>query len=407
MIHFQWDQEGATLRASELKPKLDKYIEKIKEYYPEGVLLKNGISVDDKVAGKIFGYRLAISQASIKEKTIPKILDKKTKNSGEYNTVENINSNPIAKQKMVRSLYFGNVKAMLEYNNDLVLKFQSFDTEMLKRICLALPIMLAMENFGSRQNKGFGSFYVSDDTKALSDSFCQSISLKIEDIYKAYVNNTVYYFDCNGNYVEVFKQIFYFYNSLKAGINEPGKYFKSLLWKYFREKNHNLIWEKRIMKQVLIKDELPSSLNDDYKFIRILLGLSPTYEFKSTVQEKTKLDQPVRMDNDYGDIRTLSIPGKVTFNVYDLETNDELKIERITSPITFKPIKTQNGYRVYIILKPETINGISNHEFAFKKNSDPDVCFAIRPPNDFKLEDFMDFAIKQMKYNVTKIQRSA
>ena len=26
LIHFQWNQKGATLRASELKPKLDKFI---------------------------------------------------------------------------------------------------------------------------------------------------------------------------------------------------------------------------------------------------------------------------------------------------------------------------------------------------------------------------------------------
>ncbi len=31
IIHFQWDQAGATLRATELKPKLDRYI-RVKYY---------------------------------------------------------------------------------------------------------------------------------------------------------------------------------------------------------------------------------------------------------------------------------------------------------------------------------------------------------------------------------------
>lgn len=392
IIHFQWEQKGATLRATELKPKLDRYIKDLKKYYKEDRLKQIGILNNANEA-----YQLTISQPSIKEKVIPKILDKKTKKSGKYNSV--------AQQKLKKSLYFGDIKAMLEYGNDVVLRFHSFAKSALKQVYLALPVMLAMENFGSRQNKGFGSFYIRDFIK-IPDGFsdlCPTDFLNIEDIYKNHIPNNVYSFECKGDYVEIFRQIFYFYNALRAGTNESGTYSKSLLWKYLcQQPSKNLIWEKRVLKQYLIGDKLPSTLATDYQFIRILLGLSPTYEFKSTFyfdqKKKTKIDKPARMDNDYSDRRTLSIPDKVRFLVEDTEPDKEKKIERVTSPLTFKPIKTNSGYKVYIILKPDLIEGVTTHKYSFRDEKSR-WKIVMQPPSTFDLKAFMDFAIKEMVNN--------
>jgi hypothetical protein len=388
IIHFQWEQTGATLRATELKPKLDRYIDNLKSYYKEDMLKQIVILNNTNET-----YRLTISQPPIKEKIIPKILDKKTKKSGEYDLVEPINSKPNANQRLKRSLYFGDIKAMLEYSDDVTLRFQSFSESVLKKIYLALPIMLAMENFGSRQNKGFGSFYINDFIK-MPDGFnnlCKIAFLRVEDIYKNHIPNNVYSFECKGDYIETFKKIFYFYNALKAGTNEGGTYSKSLLWKYLCKKtlpSKHLIWEKRVMKQHLIGDTLPSPLTSDYQFIRVLLGLSPIYEFKSPFYS-------VRMDTDYSDSRALSIPNKVSFSVEDAQSDKKQKIERTISPLTFKPIKTNSGYRIYIILKPELITGVTNHKFLFKEIG-KGLTFEMKPPASFDLNAFMDFALKEM-----------
>jgi len=226
IIHFQHDQKGATLRATELKPKLDRYIDKLSIYYNGSIL-----SSVNKLSEGNNQYRLTISSPAIKETIIPKILDKKTIKSGAYDSIEPLNSNPDNKQKLNRSLYFGDVKAMIKYNDVITLTLQSFDRKMLAKVYLALPIMFAMENFGSRQNKGFGSFYISSFIK-MPDGFndlCETDFLKVEDIYKNHIPNNVYSFECTGDYIKTFKEIFYFYNALKAGTNEGGTYSKSLV----------------------------------------------------------------------------------------------------------------------------------------------------------------------------------
>ena len=60
-----------------------------------------------------------------------------------------------------RSLYFGNIEFMLHHKQEIEIKFISFEQKILLLIYLAFPVMLALENFGYRQNKGFGSFYIS------------------------------------------------------------------------------------------------------------------------------------------------------------------------------------------------------------------------------------------------------
>ena len=418
LIHFQWDQEGATLRATEVKPKLDRYIKELDKYYD-----KNVLEEVNKIPDGNGVYRLTVLQSVVKEKTIPKVLTKKEKKDKEYNSVEPVSRDGY-KQKMIRSLYFGDIKAMLEYSDDVILQFQSFDQKILVKAILALPIMLALENFGARQNKGFGSFYIDGDLTINEFPDIKVLS-NIEEIYQKYkekTDNNVYFFDLeSSDYIKVFEKIFYFYNALKAGTNERKKtdkgekkkvYSKSLLWKYMRQSIPDLVWEKRVMKQLLIGDYILENLDpQNYLYIRILLGLSPIYEFKSTV-DRSDIDHPIRMDNDYGDTRKLSIPQNVKFNVEHIADNNTEKLERTTSPITFKPVQVSDSYRVYIILKKELLTGINDlkFEFKFKKlekneqkfnnngNFTQEKSFYLYSPtvDKFDLNKFMDFAANEI-----------
>jgi len=410
LIHFQWGQEGATLRATEVKPKLDRYIKELDKYYD-----KNVLDEVNKIPDGNGVYRLTVLQSVVKEKIIPKVLTKKEKEDKEYNSIEPVRDKN-CRQKMRRSLYFGDIKAMLEYSDDIILRFQSFDQKILVKAILALPIMLALENFGARQNKGFGSFYIDGDIKINEFPDIKILS-NIEEIYQKYkekTDNNVYFFDLeSSDYIGVFEKIFYFYNALKAGTNEGGTYSKSLLWKFLRKSNPNLVWEKKVMKQCLIGDSLPTSLpSSKYQYIRVLLGLSPIYEFKSTV-DRNDTDHPIRMDNDYGDTRKLSIPQNVKFKVEHIADNDTKKLERTTSPITFKPVKVSDSYRVYIILKKELLTGINDLKFTFNKLEEnkqehdkkkftqekPDnISFDLYSPKEdqFDLNKFMDFAANEI-----------
>ncbi|HEC99336.1 MAG TPA: hypothetical protein ENN18_03005 [Proteobacteria bacterium] len=61
IIHFQHDQKGATLRATELKPKLDRYIDKLSIYYNGSIL-----SSVNKLSEGNNQYRLTIVSGNLK-----------------------------------------------------------------------------------------------------------------------------------------------------------------------------------------------------------------------------------------------------------------------------------------------------------------------------------------------------
>ena len=132
IIHFQWDQKGATLRATEFKPKLDRYIKK--KYYGN----------DQNIRLK---YQVRI-----------KYLSPLTING----TQKNLHKD---------SMFFGNLnqpehkKKFEIYGSELELRFNThFDTKLKTQIEETLPICLALENFGTRNNKGNGCFFYKDKT---------------------------------------------------------------------------------------------------------------------------------------------------------------------------------------------------------------------------------------------------
>lgn len=362
IIHFQHKQDGHTLRATELKPKLDKYIEKLHDFYDETQIpigLKTCLESKFQNKGR---YKVTISNEKCLRKIVPKRLYGDDRENGEYDDYE---------QCLRRSLYFGKIKAMSVYANDIKITFRTFEKNVLSLIYLALPVMLCMENFGSRSNKGFGSFYLSDIDGTpdifLNSPLNQKYMCNPEKIYKEHLKDyNIYYFDLNSSsFVNIFEMIYYFYNALKSGINEPAwdnrpeKYYKSLLWKYFyKHKGMKLIWEKRAIKSAYIKDKIPNEntpqFKNNYKYIRTLLGFTPIFEFKSTSRGR-----PARMDGNYevGKPRPLKIfegyrNGKPIGFAQHVEIIGD-KLTRIESPITFKPICNGKGLRIYIILRPE------------------------------------------------------
>ena len=107
----------------------------------------------------------------------------------------------------------------------------------------------ALENFGTRQTKGFGSFYLNDNkenTKLFKD---------IETVLKS-LTRPVYYFDVNAG--NVFNYIDVLYKAMKPGINETfgnpksNAYLKSFLWQYLnqgRDKNKGGLVKNKLVDE--------------------------------------------------------------------------------------------------------------------------------------------------------------
>lgn len=128
--HFQHDQEGAMLRATEVKPKLDKYIKKHCKSFNKKWLVSK-----DKDALK---YKMQIS-----------VIGKSTK----------VGIGPHTDY----SIYYGNIgkgphkKGVMA---NVKLTIICFIPELLAYIDEIMEDFFIVSNFGTMQNKGFGSFLI-------------------------------------------------------------------------------------------------------------------------------------------------------------------------------------------------------------------------------------------------------
>lgn len=355
IIHFQSDQAGATLRATELKPKLDRFLiesvyknEKIK--YENFLINKESDAFNYKV--KIKDYKG--SEIDIKNKTYFANMGKKS-----YDV-------DFRKATMAR--------------DDFKIEFISFDTKILNTIKEYFASFLVKTNFGTRQNKGFGSFYLSEMDLNYIEPNIALTNTKTDYIYATY----------DGQKTEsVFSHVEVIYPLIKTGINFPdhpkktittrdGKtkevpdleggrgpkasYYKSYLFQYMLQKNPPIGNEKKFIKENFfdnVKDDYSNEDNQIKKYVRALLGTSDGVEFKDKRSGKIQFSNPT--------------------------------IKRFKSPLTFKIIKDS----LFIIAEP--INkSLFGKQFTFSqtfksRGEDKTVNKTIEIPtqNEFDLVDFL------------------
>ncbi len=375
MIHFQHDQEGATLRATELKPKLDKFLKKWvfekKDFESYKKLLIGEVKSEDDLKDKeAFNYKVKIfDPVNLKYEIIEKdkmkngIIERKRDGSP---------------KKINFPCFFANIgnenDKKFSMLNTLTIEFSSFNKEIIDSIKKVFPIFLSKTNFGTRQSKGFGSFYLSEQ--------------KYIDVLSKLMPKT--YFDIETNDIKkVFTYIDIFYKSLRSGINDVSNsnpfYFKSMMFLY--AKNKNIQWEKKTIKEKFfvtyknsqqdnnLKSVIKSDIYYDKRLMKDILGLSSSEKWKS-----------------YNDVQ---ITKKHICN----EGIDSFTIERIKSPITFKPIKIKINekyiYRIYILCNE--INELLSHsEFVISNSNNLlDEKLMLPDNKEFNLTEFLKFAINQ------------
>lgn len=357
MWHFQSQESGCCLRASEVKPKLDRFIAE-KSGKPYAAL----------------NYKMSFK---------PLVRKRILKDS-----FFNHNGN----KENLYPLYFGNIKAnkkrLILYPNEeasIEMYLFSLNTNLLKEINEYINLFFACNSFGTRQDKGFGFFYpegvVFDDSEA-------SYFFDVPDI--------------EGKYTELFNYIHYFHKMIRSGINEKGAYNKSFMYHYAQECGEN--WDKPVIRYYF------QLLNPVYTYICGKGSTIPYIQDRFTVQEDmekeySRLDKEEKFRNSHWLFReALGLSNTQKWMAYNdtisIESTDK-NIKRFKSPITYRPVPIGDGkYRIYLYLSPIDLN-YKNTTFRIKNK--PDSVRGYGPPKpamtnmkiykDFSLEKYLDFVL--------------
>lgn len=358
IIHFQHDQAGATLRATEVKPKLDKFI--INSY---GLLKKIEQNKTEK-----FVPQSQFESFFINSGKLNSALDYKMKISVDRTTMDTTDtlkpfvfeeSKQVYEQQSPYPLVLSNMggkssqselKNFTKYENVTIL-LTSHNIELLKKIKAIIVSFFLFNNFGNRQNKGFGSFTVTqiDGINVDSNPMPSGIHyLLIKEKIKL---------------KQLFETIDYYWKRLKSGINyskykvgsreagneqwfcDPIRYEKSFLFEYIN--NHlpaeqRYTWEKRWLKESFFNLDARSNVIPP-KYVRALLGLQDKFEFINPDFCNPDEIESTQMNENFSKL-----------NIKVKHKTEE--IDRIKAPILFKPVFHNNRTFIYLIIDAKHIN---------------------------------------------------
>lgn len=373
MIHFQGDQMGATLRASELKPKLDEFLKKKiqnRKAYEKWLIPEQEEALNYKV-------RVVLKQScenNVTSRTNAPMYFGDTGNKKEGKSGEpEIKKTP---------KYLNLTKSRLE-----VVIF-SFYAGLLEEIETYFAEFLFLTNFGTRQSKGYGSFFLTDCGEFKFPSL-PYIKFPKSDLP-------------NEKPEIIFQIIQYYYQLLKSGINYPkiitrnigGKkirlngesmYYRKGYLLQFSEK-YGYTWEKKWMKDKFIK-KLDSKPNNQ-KFVRALLGLGPSFMFIP----ESKIINP----------RDGKVYPKGSYPLNITVTHKEEKITRYKSPITFKPILIGGIWKIYILIDTEKISEkMRNKTFIFRDTHSKKTEELMTPDKSFDINKLISSYHKDFKGKMT------
>lgn len=144
IVHFQYNQKGVTLRASDFKPRFDSFL--YEKYEKDKNTLKNILNrrLQEVKEKKSLPYKLSIEA---KFESTEKI---EIKGDFEKLYFADIGKDETEKLKMVMT------------NTKIKLKFFSYNKSLLEILKKYLDEFLCHTNFGLRQSKGFGGFIRSE-----------------------------------------------------------------------------------------------------------------------------------------------------------------------------------------------------------------------------------------------------
>ncbi len=333
LIHFQYDQKGVTLRASEVKPRLDRFLIGSKPSFGTwGKYLVGYLHVsepemnskDKSERDKIRKYcdKMNAKLCSKFERQGFCGLDYKLRiiSKGEPELIEN------GDKKKNLPMYFADGKMGVFYVDDIILEFSSWHPELISIIESRFRDFIARTNFGTRQTKGYGCFYLKGEAD-LNKNADFSFSVQADDVKM------------------LFDRLSDFYAVIRPGINNGNVYIKSALYKYLKDVLH-VQWDKKTIKQHFYTPKEKETQQDN--------NVKRNYD-----NEMLDFSQNTGDEKIYKEFLGLSTIESWARVCDTMPNKHELKrehiggvIKRFKSPILFKPIKVEgrNEYIVYIIL---------------------------------------------------------
>lgn len=325
LIHFQHSEPHACLRATEVKPKLDRFlIEQLEkdDRFGDGRWKKWFVGDGSQQS---FDYMMRITPNSEQVERTQSI---------ERAIARAEHRPPNASFHEIHKNYFGNMasgnniqdtiretfKESLFYKDGLTLTIRCFIPELLTFIDEHIRGFFMMHNFGTRQRKGFGSFTVDISTEPNAP--------KGFDLVGNYCPNAYYCkLDGNVNADALLDAVWVISAFLRSGFNRgEGNYVRGFVFRYFQREKNPLANDKAFVKQKVLRnvyDEAtrgehlhPYGNNVRYRYVRGLLGTNENSRFCRDPRGGTRED-------------------RIVHNIY---IHSAEGVERFPSPLLFKPI---------------------------------------------------------------------
>lgn len=361
LIHFQPNQHGATLRATEVKPKLDRFMFKF---------------FSDRISD---GWKIGEEKTALNYKLhIQTLGPQKTADVGMHTDYD---------------IFYGNTGVKNEEDK----KRAVIGNAKLTVICMIPKLMQLIDdcigdffiatNFGTMQNKGFGSYAVEGKEKTQAH---------IEEwLKKTSGAPCCYYFNGGSN---PFKKIKKVYSVMKSGCNLNGTYQRSYLFLYFHDKeigNEKCAMKKEHVSPYQVYDgkSEPEPVrhpkndkafwnwsNHEPKYVRAVLGTSEKIEYISRIIRENKKGQ-------WGYFSV----GRETITIKNSN------IERCASPVRFKVIDGM------VYMYADRVNkDIFNKKFTFKNKVTGASTTLDTPDDTFDVDDFLAWFVKNYNNDAKK-----
>lgn len=325
LIHFQHSEPHACLRATEVKPKLDRFlIEQLEkdDRFGDGRWKKWFVGDGSQQS---FDYMMRITPNSEQVERTQSIeraiarAEHRPPNASFHEIHKNYFGN-MASGNNIRDTIRETFKESLFYKDGLTLTIRCFIPELLTLIDEHIRGFFMMHNFGTRQRKGFGSFTVDISTEPNAP--------KGFDLVGKYCPNA-YYCKLNDNVSAdaLLDAVWVLSAFLRSGFNRgEGNYVRGFVFRYFQRVKNPLANDKAFVKQNVLHNVYneatrgehlhPYGNNVRYRYVRGLLGTNENSRFCRAPRGETREDRTVH-------------------NIYIHSAGG---VERFPSPLLFKPI---------------------------------------------------------------------
>ena len=315
VLNLQGDAQ-VPIRATELKPKIDKFI--LANYGADqtaGWLMAN-----DNKSIRALDYKLRIEC------------------SGCSKAESGNNQLPM--------FFAGNKTPLMSKGGTVELTFFSLNSSLLEHLRSVdwNPFFL-VNNFGTRQDKGYGSFMPRQNGKsAIIDTKKVGQVIKLGDGLE-YRWDSYFILDQIPNWSNVMSRIDNVYRCMRSGINLPETrnvpqlYFKSLMFAYAKEKGY--YWDKR-----MIKEKFYPKIREDQWNGNDSTNVKARKSSEALAEGKNMNNGELILFKDYLGLST----EEAWMTPYAKKiTKKSAQVARFKSPLLFKPVKCDDTWYVLLL----------------------------------------------------------